>query len=335
MPQLHPMYFQNPGLPNGDTVLHQHVNAFESMASLNQLIAELGEDVAAFMATVTNDCGLLPIDLMEINVSCCHEEYNALYDKLLELMTPKQYRNLQTELEQCPPAPVEQSPTIRRLNINTKIAIDVTNYLRRKISKSYTHPETNTLEFEQHKKIEFDIRNMRSAIDYSFAGRTVDNICHHTFNASIGNCSEFAKSAFYLLRRKYPRLKIEVLEYTNGDHVFLIIDRKPGSNLQCPETWGETAVVCDAWMGEVYPAAEIPIRLKNYSRYPRNGDHRMINTLLTYNPRYHLFKVLEQHGMKVSLAKSTAKQFGLFANEEKKRTDDQVSTRHSSKRLRK
>lgn len=334
MPQLHPMLFQNPGLRNGDTVLHQHVSQFESMANLNQLIAELGEDVAAFMATVTNDCGLLPIDIMQDSVSICHEEYDVLYDKLLELMTPKHYLTLQTVLEQCPPEPVEESPTIRRLNHNSKMAIDVTNYLRSKISKSYTHPETNTFDFETHKKIESDIRNMRDVIDYSLGGRTAWNTCHHTMNASIGNCDEFAKSAYHLLTKNNPRLKAEVLELANGDHAILVIDRLPHSNLQSPETWGPTAVVCDAWIGEVYPASQIPNRLKNFSRYSRNGDHRMINTLLTYNPRYHLFNVIEQQGMKIKKHKVAVRKFGLFADDDKKRTADQVATVHRSKRQR-
>lgn len=335
MTELHPMLFQNPGLPNGDTVLHQYVKTFESMADFNKLVTELGEEIAAFMATMTNDHGLLPIDVMQECVPIWYDEYNELYDKLLELMTPKNYRDLQVAMDQPPPEEVGQATDELQVNQDMKIAIEIANIVRSRISGSYTHPQTNSFAYHQHLQIEYDIKKMRRIVDGSDKGRSIDNIYHHAVKTSLGNCSEFAMSAFYLLSKKYPQLNTEVVEYANGDHAFVLINRQLGSYIQRPETWGAAAIICDAWMGEVFPATEIQYKLKNYSRYPRSGDHRMINTLLTYNPRYHQFQVVEQHKMRANKVKSHTNQFGLFDHEDKKRHVDKVSKAHSSKRLKK
>lgn len=56
----------------------------------------------------------------------------------------------------------------------------------------------------------------------------------------------------------------EIVEMMHGNHVFLVIGRKPGSNLQDPASWGDDAYICDSLERTVYKAKDYQDRLKAY-----------------------------------------------------------------------
>lgn len=323
MPQLHPMLFQNPGLLNGDTILHQHIRSFKTIAAFNQLIAELGEDVAAFMSIITNDHGELPIDLLKTYVPQCHEEYGELYDKLLEMMKPKQYSKMYDSIAQVATATVTGTSQEDIFTRKMNIVIDVANQVRSKIARSYTHPQANTYDFTQHTYVEFAIRKVRHDISLSLEYFSAQNVYEFTTTASLGNCNEFADCVYYLLSKIETPIQAEVIEYSNGDHVFVVVDRNSKGDIKHPETWGDNAIVCDAWMGEVYPAVEMPYKLKNFSRYRQSSDLRMINVLSSYNPRFH--QCIENRAP-ILTAGISSNQFGIFEHNEQKRASEFASS---------
>lgn len=71
--------------------------------------------------------------------------------------------------------------------------------------------------------------------------------------AQAGNCGEQAAVAFaYLLRKGVHPL--DYMSRTNGDHAFVVVGRRAGSDATKVETWGAGAFVCDPWYGQVFPA---------------------------------------------------------------------------------
>ncbi len=75
-----------------------------------------------------------------------------------------------------------------------------------------------------------------------------------------GNCGEQAAIAFEFLRAGDYR-PLEYVIFDPGDHAFVVIGRRKGSQLNDIGTWGPEAVVCDAWDGKAYLAREIPQKM--------------------------------------------------------------------------
>lgn len=72
--------------------------------------------------------------------------------------------------------------------------------------------------------------------------------------AEAGNCGEHAAVAFaYLLNRGARPLDYMTLS-PGGDHCFVLVGRKRGSDPTSPTTWGADAYVCDAWSSQVFHA---------------------------------------------------------------------------------
>lgn len=110
----------------------------------------------------------------------------------------------------------------------------------------------------------------------------------------IGNCGELTNIAFEYLARMHKDLSVEIVQIpawnNNGDHVFLLIDRDPKSDLNDPITWGNKAVILDCWTRMIYPASEITVLLQNWKgtdfssgliiTSPYNFDHQEFETIV-------------------------------------------------------
>lgn len=72
-----------------------------------------------------------------------------------------------------------------------------------------------------------------------------------------GNCGEKAAATAYLLAKENAEEgiedRIEIMNFANSDHAFVVVGRDPKSNVEDPYSWGP-AVVVDSWAGTVYPA---------------------------------------------------------------------------------
>jgi hypothetical protein len=83
-----------------------------------------------------------------------------------------------------------------------------------------------------------------------------------------GNCFELALQALdYVINHSGDDgICAEMYQITGGDHVFLVLNRGPGSNPKDPATWESNAVICDPWSNLVYPARNYLSQLKNFYR---------------------------------------------------------------------
>ncbi len=78
----------------------------------------------------------------------------------------------------------------------------------------------------------------------------------------VGNCGEHAAVAFKHLTKNHPQLRIEQIADIANDHVFVVIDRNPNSEINNPKTWGDTAIICDAWARKCFPAKDLDNELE-------------------------------------------------------------------------
>jgi hypothetical protein len=108
----------------------------------------------------------------------------------------------------------------------------------------------------------------------------------------LGNCVE--KSAvlanFFLnLGDSFTQygVKAEIFTIENGDHSFVVLGRKPGSDPNDYTTWGEDAVICDPWLGIAYFPQDLPNHLASYE----DGDE---NRLEPFHPFNHGLKVYQK-----------------------------------------
>lgn len=106
---------------------------------------------------------------------------------------------------------------------------------------------------------------------------------------SIGNCEEYAMLVLNYLRKQNIE-HAEALIIQGDDHGFVVIGRTRGSDLALPSTWGDDAVVCDAWANKVYPASQIFDRLMCF--------RAMLHQHLAYpfDPKQHTLKILVSIG---------------------------------------
>lgn len=156
-----------------------------------------------------------------------------------------------------------------------KIAKKACRYSRMFILAGSTQLINNT--FDEHKKdaLLSGIRDLRSAakiVDPISVDEIDDAV--NAFKSkvsaskkySLGNCDELAHMALDYVVNHAPDVNAEIYHIEGGDHVFLVLGRKPSSDPHQPETWGRNAYICDPWSNIVYPAAEYLTKTKNYYR---------------------------------------------------------------------
>lgn len=82
---------------------------------------------------------------------------------------------------------------------------------------------------------------------------------------SLGNCDELAFLALYYITENTTDVRAEKFFISGGQHTFLVINRKYGSDPNDPSTWGD-AIICDPWSleNQVYKATEYKEKLKNF-----------------------------------------------------------------------
>ncbi|HSW71499.1 MAG TPA: hypothetical protein VLH77_05920, partial [Gammaproteobacteria bacterium] len=102
------------------------------------------------------------------------------------------------------------------------------------------------------------------------------------------------------LKLLLPNLPAAVMGIGNGDHIFVVIGdpsletfNNDDHNLNLlPIDYRyleKAAVVCDAWLGRVFPVSTLEENLKNYRCVPLiTGVY--INVITSFNPNYHYIK---------------------------------------------
>lgn len=114
----------------------------------------------------------------------------------------------------------------------------------------------------------------------------------------IGNCRELSHLAFEYLSRQHKDLFIESIYIPayqkNLDHLFILINRDPKSDLNDPTTWGDKAVVLDCWTRMIYPASEIKSLLQNWTETNEKTGFIVTNPFAFKNQS---FKIVTQNVM--------------------------------------
>lgn len=117
----------------------------------------------------------------------------------------------------------------------------------------------------------------------------------------MGNCAEHARVAYDYLR-KTSTSRVEVITDFANDHSFIVIGRDPKSPLNNPEAWGSSAVICDSWARECFPAFELKEKtarifstyLSPPQNFPRKGDFGIIYSYED-RPRFSLVTLFSQY----------------------------------------
>ena len=96
----------------------------------------------------------------------------------------------------------------------------------------------------------------RAEISSMYKGKTV-SIIEYTLkkaaileNTGCGNCHEQASLAFaWLIKNRVG--PIEIMHFSNADHVFCVLNRSILTKVENPDQWNEDSVYCDPWRNTV------------------------------------------------------------------------------------
>ncbi len=151
------------------------------------------------------------------------------------------------------------------LNKNLEIALEAANEARRCITETSTHPDARG-SGEEFSSIERKIRALEiTRRDCSYSANPFVSplyLIHLQGSfiqiAKVGNCDEFCLLVMgYLVQEIGNKQLIEKFTIENGNHAIIVIGRDPESKENDYNTWGNSAVVCDAFLGAIYPATQI------------------------------------------------------------------------------
>lgn len=172
-----------------------------------------------------------------------------------------------------------------------KIGKEACEYARLQILKGGTQLENNDLSREDFLSHHFAVTKVRTASQNNLDSSNIllpesltsyMNRISFTSKYSVGNCHELALQALDYLLKYQPDCEGELYAIFGGDHGFLVLNRDPTSNPADPETWGDSAVICDPWANKVFAAKEYRSKLKNFY-----FDEILKNRLEDFNPSKH------------------------------------------------
>lgn len=308
-----PLFFQSPGFENNNTLLHllvltccktiydfnSRTDAIRAIEHIDRLIEDVGLEAANTMALAVNDQGKTPMHILldEIdnpaNERLTNEKFDAIFTKLLRLMKRKEYTPL-TDLISHQAVLDNASQTrmlSKQLQLNLLLGTYLTNLTRSVIKDSYTHPQINDYSYNKQEEIRRQIDSLRNEMrTYSESESTYDQIdFRHALikNHQLGNCMEYAIFAYAEMRRLKFGIRAEIMYVKNGDHVFLVLDRRRHSELTNPATWGNNAIACDPWSGEVYPAENLLHHFGTLTSFITHKDKKRSNFVSSFNLRFH------------------------------------------------
>lgn len=269
--------------PKGNTLLHERINHCYSsdgaidFSVVDKLIDEIGSDAAAAMSIVVNDDGKLPVHLLaDLPFDASkRDKFTKLYDKMYALMKLYPVKSLKSSVD----VPLVNDD---EMNNHLRVIVDAVNQTRSEISYSNTHPSYNDIADDFKKVIDGGIREIRA----SGHQMTISKMAEVTREFAFGNCHEYCYVLMDKLMQKLPAVSVEMVRVCKGDHVVVVVGRDRKSDIENPQTWVQQAIVCDAWVGDVYMSSELNKRLHTASLITM-GSGQDMRVLKSYNPRFH------------------------------------------------
>lgn len=327
--------FNSKPILGGNTALHDLMLSKPSYSILQAFISNVGRTAAEVMAKTLNDKKELALDL-DNYIDISFEDQDKIHSLLLSLTLPSEFKPLSEKLDFADIQAIYQAPQLSPLAINLYLGSEAVNYVRDHIKESSTHPDRNSLSVESDigKRIN-ELRNESKKEIYSSSAsnnllfkfktrfpvesgfrkqkltkqgydRMIMSDAEIGIDHGVGNCYEMSAIVKYFFLKFYPEkaLFVELVDF--GNHVFVVIGRKHES--PCYKDWAEEAVICDPWSGEVYPAAMIPEKLKDFAKrvvffYTDQFEIREYN--LVIEPNFNLYQfefdyILKELGEKTS-----------------------------------
>lgn len=147
----------------------------------------------------------------------------------------------------------------------------------------------NLLEIQRDKLINLDPHDLR--LESHSLLPLVDTTLQFIRESSdeiLGNCGELAFLAIeYIANRNKvcspeERIRGELFTIKNGNHDFVVMNRKEDSDPEKPEEWGEECYICDPWTREYYLAKDYKNRLKSLET--ATDDQKNIDTIRIIKP---------------------------------------------------
>lgn len=268
-----------------------------------EFLTIMGEEILP-LTIQSNHSGKPPISLLSQNKTLASKGKEEI-DNLVSMMFPLTRSAPTSELSELIDSNELFSERYSHIKsehfkYNFRMAVLVINETRGAIKKSSTHHAVN-LPYSKAKQDEMKEVNaaiismrLRSSLVGLFSFKDASEIrASYALQREVANCAELADLVYVSLKRKGFGSSCEIVQITNGDHVFNVIDRLPGSNLNDPTTWGENALVADAWSGDVYRASELSLRLKAYSFVTYKQKEQYY--LAPFNPYFHKLRILNAY----------------------------------------
>ena len=284
---------------NNNTILHTALlnNKPEIAASI---INKLGSHITTLCKTINNH-GKIPLILASTlsDQNAANKLILLLLSKTLDFPIKKLSEPLNEEELIKQNSESLKNPTLIH---NLKLASQAINLTRKEAPESVSHPQFNTYTPEKKFEVYFKLDNLRNKM----AGEPLDlneiedvhKQADMIKSAGVANCGEHSLLTYmHLLDMTEDKpVRIEIVQIIKGDHVFNIIGRKWGSNINNPTTWGDSAVIADAWSGVAYPASQAYSKLSAFQRISLCDDINMQYSILPfYNTKYHTLEPLMKY----------------------------------------
>jgi len=276
-----------------------HLAAKYNSPGVMKSLAENMDDKATSPARQMNDDALFPILLVKENKTalCDSTALKKLSDELLPSTLKHNLPNINRQIDinkmlSEHPYNALESNTYNNLKLSA-LAINQTRHM---LKKSNTHPTVNLLSKSEYNKISNNIGYMRyQTKPWPFWERSWEEqfaiSVRYAKQSKLGNCGEYSRVTIDNLKKIGIKTSCELyyLKYpgNEGSHVFVVIGRDSKSDASDYTTWGDNAVVCDAWSGETFLANQIPDKLQFWSRLVNKSGEFLGNVCGPFNPKVH------------------------------------------------
>lgn len=281
-----------------DTLLHI-ASKFNTSDIIELLIKKLGVKAKTMIET-SNKSGETPLSQLSnlpltervkanaaVLIPYSIEPKSNLLSKTIDennclKLYPEASKNLKlaTNIKSCCTAFNKSSKHVRSSDTNAEynyISYEEKNITAKKITTLREHYTPYFLQFYHHQQPSM---------------KMLEPVIAYIEEFECGNCLESCLWIFKFLSQctELQKSSIELIHFTNADHVFVVLDRSLNSNISNPITWGDSSVVCDGLTGKVFPAKYFDTQKMYYYNYQHGKNN--YNIMALRHPTYHQLEFL-------------------------------------------
>lgn len=297
---------------SSDTALHTLIRDCKHANIIHNFIKSQPQFLIAKMATITNNQGDIPFDLIEQNKQLSSDDKDKLNELLLDIIKQHQRIKPLSQLLCVDDILKSYYPYLTtELHENLHLAYSTINELRQIVNFSDSHPDINHLDLDNQNEIKHLLNTVRASYQQDIPKDILDVITRY----KTGNCHELSYAGIEILKSLSRRkLQAKVISLINGDHVFFIFDSSLSPDINNYLVKNTNAVFCDPWLGIAgkFYRDDLANTMGNHKRYTTKDKHS-VNIIMTFNPHYHRLNV--DHTYHISAnekSKINASKFKIF-----------------------